>query len=156
MRTTVQRDVRDGDESPVQGVPADSGRGGVGPAEADGHPGQLQGAVCPGRRHSPVRHGPHEPDEKRVADILSPDSGQKKLIRKRRSTARSTRSHLLRIRPFPIFQTAVIWISVLMRIMCTSAKTIPFTEQNLKLFLIQRAKLWWQTFPPASFPSLLT
>lgn len=90
-----------------------------------------------------------------VADYIVTGQWAKKLIRKHRSMEKLIKSHLLRIRPFPIFRTAAIWISVLMRIMCISAKTIRSMEQNLKLFQIQKARLWWQTFPPASFQSLL-
>ena len=41
-------------------------------------------------------------------------------------------SPLPRTRPFPISRTAAIFLSARMRIMYTSVKTIPFTEQNSK------------------------
>ncbi|MFR8332283.1 MAG: hypothetical protein ACLU9S_07895 [Oscillospiraceae bacterium] len=55
-------------------------------------PGQLQGAVRPGRRRTPVRHGPHEPDEKNGVACYAETAarGPRRPSPRRRSTATCT------------------------------------------------------------------
>ena len=59
-----------------------------------------------------------------------------------------------KIRLFPTYRIALIWISARMLIMCIFVKIIPFMAQNLKLCQIPRAKSWFLMFPPVSCQNL--
>ena len=74
-----------------------------------------------------------------------PVSGQRKHIRRRRSTVRLTRSHLQRIRLSLTSLIAPICLSAPMQTMFISARTIPSTAPNLRSFPTPRARLWYPT-----------
>ena len=81
-------------------------------------------------------------------------NGRRRLIRRHVFMVRRIKLLLRRIRLFLIYRTVPTFLSVKMRIMSISVRTIPFMGQSLRLCPIPRVRHWLQTCPVVFYPNL--
>ena len=85
-----------------------------------------------------------------VADYIVTGQWAKKAYQEAQKYGKANKIASSEDKTFSYIRTAAIWISARMQTMCIFVKIIRFMEQNTKLFLIQRERLLWQMFLPAS------